>query len=169
MYAAWLAQNGAATAVSLIGSTALLAGGIATGGIGLLAAGGGALNIANQLAQLYQASIQPDQAKGHSGAGKSMFGIGELDFYFAHMSIKAEYAKRIDDFFTMFGYKVNALKVPETHSRQNWNYIQTIDVNIDGAIPANDMLRLKKVYDEGVTLWHTTSGFLNYSLPNNII
>jgi hypothetical protein len=168
-YAAWLASNGASTAVNLIGSAALLVGGIATGGLGLVAAGGGALNIANQLVQLHQASIQPDQAKGQVGNGNLLFGTGMLDFYTSHMSIKAEFAKRIDDFFTMFGYKVNALKVPETHSRRNWNYVQTIDVNIDGAIPTEDMTRLKRMYNEGVTLWHSGSGFLNYNLNNDII
>lgn len=168
-YNAWLASNGATTAINLAGSAAMLIGGIATGGLGLLAAGGGALNIVNQLAQIHQASIQPDQAKGQVGNGNLLFGTGMLDFYTSHMSIKYEYAKRIDDFFSMFGYKVNALKVPETHSRRNWNYIQTIDINIDGAIPTDDMVRLKKVYNDGVTLWHTTGGVSNYSLNNDII
>jgi hypothetical protein len=84
------------------------------------------------------------------------------------MTIKAEFAKRIDSFFTMYGYKVNSLKVPELKSRTNWNYVQTIDVNIDGAIPAEDMRQLKAIYDEGVTLWHTTDNFLDYSKSNPI-
>jgi hypothetical protein len=147
----------------------LLVGGIATGGVGLLAAGGGAVSIGQQLIEWYKASIQPDQAKGQVGSGNLMFGVNALDYYFAHMSIKSHIAKRIDDYFTMFGYKVNALKVPELHSRSNWNYVQTIDVNIDGAIPTEDMIRLKKVYDEGVTLWHTTEHFLDYAQANPII
>jgi len=85
------------------------------------------------------------------------------------MSIKAQYAKRIDDYFTMFGYKVNALKVPETHSRAQWNYIQTIDVNIDGAIACEDMGKLKTIYNNGVTVWHNPINFLNYSLLNYIL
>lgn len=166
-YAAWLAQNGASTAVAMISSIGALGVGIGTGNA--LAIGGGAISIANQLAEIHKASIQPDQAKGQVGSGGLMFGTSALDFFFAHMTVKQEFAKRIDNFFTMFGYKVNTLKVPEIHSRENWNYIQTIDVNIDGAIPTDDMVRLKKVYDEGVTLWHTTEGFLNYALTNSII
>jgi hypothetical protein len=168
-YAAWLASNGASTAVNLIGSATLLVGGIATGGLGLLAAGGGAVNIANQLAQIHQASIQPDQAKGQVGNGNLLFATGMLDFYLSHMSIKAEYAKRIDDFFTMFGYKVNTLKVPNVHSRLNWNYIQTIDANLTGAIPADDMVKLKKIFNDGITFWHNPDTFLDYSQPNPII
>jgi hypothetical protein len=166
-YAAWLAQNGASAGIALIGSVAALGVGIAT--LNPLAIGGGALGVATQLTQLYQHSIQPDQAKGQAGGGSLMYGTSALDFYFAHMSVKAEFAKRIDGFFTMYGYKVNTLKIPETRSRRNWNYVQTIDINIEGAIPSDDMQRLKKVYDEGVTLWHTTTHFMDYSQPNPII
>jgi hypothetical protein len=69
----------------------------------------------------------------------------------------------------MFGYKVNALKIPELNSRLRWNYVQTIDINIDGGIPTDDMTRLKKIYNDGVTLWHNPSEFLNYELSNPII
>lgn len=85
------------------------------------------------------------------------------------MSIRYEYAKRIDDYFSMFGYKVNSIKVPETHSRENWNYIQTIDVNIDGAIPSDDMRKLKSIYNNGVTLWHKPNNFCHYEMSNEIV
>lgn len=166
-YTAWFAQNAGGMAINMAGSLGAIGAGIATGNI--LAVGGGALGVASQLSQLYKASIQPDQAKGHIGGGSLRYAENSLDFFFAHLTIKAEFAKRIDDFFTMYGYKVNALKVPETTSRQRWNYIQTIDVNIDGAIPSEDMQRLKKVYNDGVTLWHTTVNFLDYSQPNPIV
>jgi hypothetical protein len=166
-YTAWLAQNSGATALTIAGSVTAIGAGIVTGNV--LAIGGGVLAVANQLTQLYQASIQPDQAKGQAGSGSLMFGSNNLDFYFAHMTIKSDFARRIDNFFTMYGYKVNTLKIPEIHSRSNWNYIQTIDINIDGALPADDMQRLKKIYDDGVTLWHTPANFLDYSKTNAII
>lgn len=167
MYAAWLAQNTASTAITLVGSAAALVGGIATGNP--YAIGGGVLGISKELTEIYKAAIQPDQAKGQSGSGSLMFANDKLDFRYTHFYIKPEFAKRIDNYLTLFGYKVNALKVPETHSRQRWNYIKTIDVNIDGSLPTEDMVRLKKIYDDGVTLWHTTSDFLDYSKSNPII
>ena len=94
-----------------VGIVAGVGAGIVGAMTGNLAAGaGGALAVFNQLHQWYQASIQPDQAKGQAGAGNLQFGRAGLDFYFSHMTIKAEYAKRIDDFLTMYGYKVNSLK-----------------------------------------------------------
>ena len=141
-YNAWFAQNAAGATIGVIGSAATMIGGLATGNV--VAAGGGALAVAAQLAQISKASIQPDQAKGQTGSGNARFATNTLDYYFSTFSIRAEFAKRIDDFFSMYGYKVNTVKAPETHSRRNWNYIQTIDVNIDGAIPTDDMVKLKK-------------------------
>jgi hypothetical protein len=166
-WTAWFAQNSGGMGVTLAGSALAIGAGIATGN--LLAVGGGALGVASQMSQMYQASIQPDQSKGHFGGGSLRYAENSLDFYFAHMTIKAEFAKRIDNYFTMYGYKVNTLKVPETTSRSRWNYIQTIDVNIEGAIPAEDMKKLKSIYDNGVTLWHTSDNFLDYSLTNSIV
>lgn len=167
LYAAWVAQNGAGAAISLIGSTTALAAGIVTANP--VAIGGGAIGVASQMSSLYKASIQPDQAKGNTGGANLNIAGNRQDFYVSRMSLRYEYAKRIDDYFTMFGYKVNSVKVPETHSRENWNYIQTIDVNIDGAIPADDMKKLKSIYNNGVTLWHNAENFCQYEMSNEII
>ena len=71
------------------------------------------------------------------------------------MSIKAQQAKVIDDYFTRYGYKVNSLKVPNYNTRPFWNYIQTIDPNITGSIPFNDIVKIKNIYEKGITFWHT--------------
>jgi hypothetical protein len=121
------------------------------------------------MAQIYKASLQPDQAKGNTKGGNINVATYRQNYSFARLSIKKEYAKRIDDYFTMFGYKVNSLKIPEEHSRENWNYIQTIDINITGSLPSADMEELKAIYNNGVTLWHDASNFCNYSRSNKIL
>lgn len=166
-YNAWLAGNSAGAVVTMIGSAVAVGAGIATGN--LLAIGGGALSIAHEISQLHQASIQPDQSKGQVGNGNTMYSNLALDYYYSHMTIKQEYAKRIDGFFSMFGYKVDQLKHPAIHTRENWNYLQTIDINITGGIPSDDMIKLKSVYDQGVTLWHNPDHIMDYSLSNDII
>ena len=85
------------------------------------------------------------------------------------LSIKSEYAKMIDDFFTMYGYKVNSVKIPNITGRSNWNYVKTIDSIIIGNVPQNDLQEIKNMFDDGVTLWHNTSTFLDYSQSNNIV
>jgi hypothetical protein len=166
-YTAWFAQNGASTGVSIAGSALAVVGGIASANP--MAVAGGALGVFSQMAQIQKAIIQPDQAKGQVGSGSLHFGDNSLDFYVARMNIKAQYAQMVDDYFSMYGYKVNRLKAPAIHSRAYWNYVQTIDVNIDGQIPDDDMRRLKAMYDEGVTLWHDADNFLNYNLNNYIL
>lgn len=92
---------------------------------------------------------------------------GRNGFSFYKMSIKQEYAKIIDDFFSMFGYKVNEVKIPNVTGRQNWNYVKTIDANILGDIPQEDMQKLKDIFNSGVTFWHNPNTFLDYSQSNN--
>lgn len=46
------------------------------------------------------------------------------------MSIKQEYARVIDNFFNMYGYKVNDVKIPNITGRLNWNYVKTVDINL---------------------------------------
>jgi hypothetical protein len=165
IYANWLAQNAASTVISLAGDGLAVGMGIGSGNV--LSTAGGIAAAAQQLAQVYKASLQPAQAKGNTGAGSLNCAIGIQDFYMSHMTIKAEYAKRIDDFLTMYGYKVNAVKVPNTNTRSCWNYVQTIDCNITGHIPTADMKRLKQMFNDGVTLWHSGGYVGNYSLDNN--
>ena len=43
---------------------------------------------------------------------------------------------------------------------------KTIDVNITGNIPTQDMQELKALYNNGFTIWHTTTYFMDYSQTN---
>ena len=94
---------------------------------------------------------------------------GNNTFHFYKMSIKQEYAKIIDDYFDMFGYKVNDVKVPNITGRQNWNYVKTINCNFSGNIPQTDLNIIKTMFDNGVTLWHNPSTIYDYSKSNNIV
>ena len=85
------------------------------------------------------------------------------------MSIKSEYAKIIDKYFDMFGYKVNMLKVPNKNHRARYWFTKTIDVNINGAIPNDDLQQIKNCYNNGITFWRSDSEVDNYNVTNNII
>ena len=85
------------------------------------------------------------------------------------MSIKAEYARMIDDYFSAFGYKVNRNKVPNITGRSNWNYVETANCNIIGNIPQEDLDEIKQMFNSGVTIWHKTGYFMDYSQNNTIV
>ena len=137
---------------------------IAGAGINIL---GGSIGIKNKLAEVYAHSLSPYTAKGNTNGGDINTCSGRNGFSFYKMSIKQEYAKIIDDFFSMFGYKVNEVKIPNIIGRQNWNYVKTIDCNLLGDIPQEDMQKLKDIFNSGVTFWHNPNTFLDYSQSNN--
>lgn len=165
VFANWLAQNKVGMVTSTAAAGLAIGAGIATANPIMI--GGGAMAVANEMAQLYKASTQPDQAKGNVNGGTLNVAMDKQDFFFSHMTIKAEFAKRIDQYFDMYGYKVNEVKIPNVSGRPYWNYVQTIDMNITGGIPADDMTELKKIYNDGVTLWHNAANFCDYSLNNH--
>lgn len=166
-YNAWVAQNGVQTVISAGASGIAILGGAISANPAVIV--GGAVGVASQMAQLYKAGLQPDQAKGNTNGASLNIAVYRQNFTFSRMSLKAEYAERIDNYFTMYGYKVNALKKPSLHTRKVFNYIQTVDVNIKGAIPADDMKQLKQIFNQGVTLWHDAEKYCNYSYSNDIL
>ena len=111
----------------------------------------------------------PDQSNGNMSAGDITYSAGKSGFTAYKLSIRKERAQAIDDYFSMFGYKVNTLKVPALNSRTKWNYIKTIDINITANIPQDDLQKIKEMFNNGITLWHDSSHFLDYSQSNPIV
>lgn len=88
--------------------------------------------------------------------------------YVIQKQIKEEYRKKLTDYFNMYGYKLNEVKIPNFHTRQNWNYVQTESCMITGNINNNDLSIMKAIFDNGITLWHTDD-IGNYGLENEVI
>ena len=174
LYTNWMTQNAVNLAIS--GATAGLE---IVGGIALMTTGGGALagagavtsgltSIASTLGQVYQHEIMPPSAQGDTSSGDISFALGFINPKLYKMCIKVEYARVIDNFFTMYGYKVNRLKVPNITGRPNFNYVKTIGCNIIGDIPQARLQEIKELFNRGITLWHNPNTFLDYSVNNNI-
>ena len=161
----WLAQNAVSIPISIATSALSLGVGIATGNP--IAVAGGVIGVASSIGGLVEKDIIPAQAKG-SVSGSANTSIGIQTFAFYKKTIRNEYAKIIDDYFQMYGYKVNRVDVPDLNSRLKWNYIKTIDCNIFGNIPNNDLSKIRQNFDRGITFWHDDLiGY--YNRVNNII
>lgn len=175
VYTNWLTQNSVNIGLSLATSSLEIAGGVgmmATGGGALAGAGAvanGALGIANSVAQIYQHSLIPPQVEGNVNCGDVTYASGNTDFTFYQMNIKSEYAQIIDKYFDMYGYKINMVKIPNSNHRSRYWYTKTINVNINGDVPQNDMQRIKSCYDNGITFWRNASDIENYAAANNIV
>ena len=172
-YTNWLTQNGVNVALSVAGSALTIAGGIgmaATGGGALMGVGAiasGVLGIAGAVGEVYTHSFTPPQSQGNLNSGDIVTASGNNDFHFYDMTIKAEYAAIIDNYFSMFGYKVNRVKTPEKNHRENYWYTKTIDVNIDGNLPIKDLQKIKECYNKGITFWKNPGNFGSYAVSNN--
>ena len=137
VYTNWLTQNAMNIGISTVSSALTIVGGVAltaTGG-GAFAGGGmivnGAMGIAQTMGSIYEHKLQPPQAEGNVNTGNVNFACDNLTFTVYNMSIKKEMAAIIDSYFDMFGYKVNAVKVPNKAHRSRYWYTKTIDINID--------------------------------------
>ena len=180
-YTNWLTQNGVNIAGTKLNATEWgLVGGLGKSlvGAGMLASGNatgtqfateGIVDIFSTMQTEYRHSFNSIEASGNINCGDVNYTAGKLTFSGYFMTIKSEYAKIIDDFFSMFGYKVNTLKLPNINGRSNWNYVKTISCNIHGYIPQADCIEIKNMFNAGVTFWHDPSTFLDYSQSNTIV
>ena len=183
MYTNWLTQNsiniaGATitsddinVATSAIGGVAGMITGAVTGnvlGAGLSAVSG-AQGIAGAIMQKKQHNMIPPTVNGSLNSADVNVASGNNTFHYYNMSIKQEYAKIIDDFFSMYGYQVNSLKLPNITGRTNWNYVKTLECNIVGSLPESGVEELKEIFNNGVTIWHNPTTFLDYSQSNSIV
>ena len=175
-YTNWLTQNAVNVKVDWT-KQALSAGsqiitGFATGNPlgGLLGAGIGLAerNLENQRNES-NANLVPDQAKGNLNCGDILWSKLQSEFSFYPMSIKAEYARCIDEYWSAFGYKTNRVKTPNITGRRNWNYVKTVGCYITADIPQEDLQEIKSLFDKGITFWHNPSTFMDYSQTNDII
>lgn len=77
--------------------------------------------------------------------------------------------KMIDDYFTMYGYKVGAIQKPNMHLRENFTYIQTVGLCVTGVIPKLAVDEWNTQLNKGLTFWTNHSNMLDYSVSNNVL
>lgn len=122
------------------------------------AAGGGvsgAMEIGNAMAQRTDASTSPNTLKD-SGSDiilKSFVNNGFLTHY--RLTITDYYKEMLGDYFAMYGYKQNRVFTPNLNSRYYYNFVRTVNCNINGVgVPKEHLNKLKAIYNNGTTIWH---------------
>lgn len=185
-YKAWLAQNASSLVVQrtsaylgVLGSGLSAVGGaIATSesSMGGIALGGikSALNLANAFQGIASLNAQkedierlPPQAHGNPQSNIA-FNNQSLTFNFYNKHCKPEFMKIIDDYWTMYGYPIHELKMPNITARPYYTFLKTQGCNIKGNIPYNDIVKIRFIYDAGVTTWKTLANVGNYNLDNTL-
>lgn len=171
----WLTQNAVNVATNLVGSGVqiiggtMMMGGGATGMAGAGSIASGVSGIANVLNEVHKASLVPPQSSGNINSGDVVASSNNNTFHIYKMVIKDEFARIVDDYFTMFGYKTNRIKIPNITGRKTFNFIKTIDCNIDASIPQDHLSKIRNIFNSGITLWHDPEKIHQYSEDNSII
>lgn len=179
-YKLWLAQNqnqhnlAANTAgLKIFGGAAavgfgLMSGNLMAAGAGAGAAISGVQQIMEMEAQRHDMEIVPPQARGNHSASVNV-SFGKQLFTFQRKTVTAEYARKIDDYFTMYGYKTGRCLTPKFNHRKSHVYVKTVDCKIKGSFCAEDSARIESIFDKGVTFWRDPNGLGDYTRDNSII
>jgi hypothetical protein len=172
-YQRWQSIHGASEAIGTAAAVAPAVGGIIAGfatGNPLMVAGSlgaGSFSVMQALSKRSEAEKMGFSSHGSQSGQQTLAANGKNIFTLVTKSIKYMQAKRIDDYFEMYGYKTNELKVPDLGSRTYWNYIKTIGANLAGPIPADDLQKLAALFDNGITIWHDPDHFGDYTQDNH--
>lgn len=174
-----LQANVANSAVSgIAGVAGGVAGGFMTGGpIGALIGGIGAaaaatVNTTNmvrsQNAKKADLKNMPDTVLNSNDCSMCLLD-DNLYLTFYRKKICCEFEQLLADTFNMSGYNCQHVKVPNLKSRARFNYIQTVGANIKGSFDQQDLAKIKRIFDNGITFWHYSAEDFNpldYSYEN---
>lgn len=179
-YKIWLAQNQnqhaqakSESVMKILGGAATAIGGGITGNATAIAGGLGLVySGATQIQQLNalkaDRAIEPPQARGSFSTNLNMTNQRH-GFTIQRKTIIAEYARRIDNFFTMYGYKLNWVQTPNRHARKAFTYIKTIDCHIASNLCNEDAVKIEQIYDKGITWWVNGDKICDYSQDNSTL
>lgn len=163
-YKAWVSQFGVSYAVEKAASvavpTVMTLAGVATGNVPMGVAGAASLagSLVGQGASTYnelkEKQIHSLQSHGSVGQSGLNFADWDIGFRLTAYSISQEDAKRIDKYFTRFGYRVDTVKIPNVTGRQNVNYVKCRVGRVEGNIAVDAKVQMERALQQGVTFWH---------------
>lgn len=116
--------------------------------------------------QFEMAKAKPDVVAGSTSAS-IMNQSKSLDIYVFEVGCTADEAKRIDDFFEVFGYTQNRIDVPIYDPANSNNgkhmFVKTRAACCSGAAPAEILGAINKILDGGITFWKAGVEIGNYT------
>lgn len=166
-YKAWSAQNDVPLGIGVAKGGLMTLAGLTLGSGFLFNVG--SMSVVNRatslISQHYSASIAADQIRGSSSTNCNIMALTN-GFYGGRVSVDSKTARRIDDFFTIFGYATNRVKTPNLDSRPHWNYVKCTDVDLMGNIPVDSAKKIKSIMQNGITFWKNPTEVGHYALDN---
>ena len=187
-YKAWLAQTANSRTLQMLGigaSAVVGVAGLMTGAGGMMLAnattmttaqatafGAGVAGLAssfkqasNLYAQKKDRLVNSQQATGN----KSNAVVHEMNYHYIalyRMCIKPYFAKKIDDYFTKYGYAINELGYPNPKARSHFTFIKTVGCDVKASLPSQLVEQINSIHDNGITFWKNLDSIGDYSLDN---
>lgn len=122
--------------------------------------------IAGELKNIASHSKMPAHVCGNFNTDLNYFD-GMHTFNVVHMHIREDYARRIDQYFNMFGYYSKTVEEVNYWSRPHWNYIQTKGLNIIASIPESFTKEIISIFENGIRFWKNPTEVGSYLTIDN--
>lgn len=179
IYKNWVARDLFPTLISggaNVGSTAMALQGKTTdlqklrGGLGVQSTV--LSNVASVVSEGISASLTGNVTRGRDNSAGALKPHHGLTYFSARVTVTGENARKIDDFFTMFGYAQNTVYSPLQKTRENFTYIKTRGCHINSknttglGLPSDAQKHICSIYDDGVTFWVDPTKVGDYSISN---
>ena len=127
------------------------------------------LNIAQYNAKFTDMDRLPPQTSGTPSTSLAYMNANGVQIYVSYHTVTRQYAKIIDDYWTVYGYPYRSVQTPNITSRSQWNYIRCGNSCITGPVPADALRLINDIFNRGVTFWHNPENVGRYELSNNIV
>lgn len=167
-------SNGATSIVNSVARGAIvgaIGGSVGAGGAATISATTSLIGtIASLATETHLAKLNNVSPQGNSSTSNADFANRGYHFMAYRKSVNRQRARIIDDYFQMYGYATNKVKVPSTHSRSKWTYTKTIGCNLKSSnMPVEHMRKVEDIFDAGVRFWSDHSSIGNYDQSNPVL
>ena len=110
----------------------------------------------------YEPNILVGQQVPNISVGKKF-----LCFKFYKLHVRDDEAKRIDDFFSVYGYSINKVETPNITGRKYWNFIKTRNAEVTGNMPSSSRAAIAKIFDGGIFFWKSHANLGNFAVSSS--
>lgn len=181
-YKNWLAQNQKTLTANIIGTTISGVAGVIgqaithPKGVASTALSFG-LSVYNTMAQFKDRQAVPMATNGTVAGATFLVSQGLYQPTFLLATMRPEYARIVDGYFSRFGYAQHKVDIPILQAREHYTYVKTQGCIIHGvfesgdiqnSVPAEVETQLANIYNKGVTIWRDVTGeeFGDFAISN---
>ena len=163
-YKQYLGSQGMQNAFNLVKGAV---GGLASGSLTGVGAIPGA--VMGTLGTAIQQDIRGEQVKmgadnPHVSSNSTLWALGQKTVMSAQKCVCETDAKRIDNFFTTYGYAIKTTDtVHFTNPRYNQHYVKTANCDCKGGAPSKAIAEIENIFNRGITIWNSGDNVGSYT------